>query len=85
MSEEMSTELTVLRQTMTDCEFKLSDAAAKVAEAETNVSRLEKELSQWQRYLDYQLRRRAALNAKLRIDREMVRAVEDYNSHIEPM
>ncbi len=85
MSTEMATELVVMREAVNDCEIKLSDAVTKVDEAEQHVLKLEKELNQWRRYLEYQSRRRSALNAKLRIDREMVRTIEDYNSNTDMM
>lgn len=85
MSTEMANELVVMREAVNDCEVKLSDAIAKVDQAEQQVLKLEKELNQWRRFLDYQHRRRSALNAKLRIDREMVRSIEDYNSNTDTM
>ncbi len=85
MHPEMNTELMVMRDAVSECETKLSDAITKVDEAEQHVLKLEKELSQWRRYLEYQHRRRSALNAKLRIDREMVRTIEDYNSNTDTL
>lgn len=76
-----SNELTPLREAVLDVELRLSDAITKENEAVKEIERLRKELSQWERFLVFQKKRRSTLDARLRADRDHVRALEDYYSN----
>lgn len=76
-----NTELAPMRDAVMDVESRLSDAITKEHEAVKEIDRLRKELSQWERFLVFQRRRRAIFDARLRADREHVRALEDYYSN----
>lgn len=78
----VNVDLEQLRDIISESESKWSDATASIKMADNEMADLSKKLEGWARYRSYQTRRQAAMELRIRSDREELRAAEDYRSNV---